>query len=131
MHSTYDRSHATRRPLLAFAAGAGLVYLSIVGCARHFEWTAFERQPTPMRTVDGQSVSLFQVPAAHVAELDRNCVACHVGAARRKVEGELRTGCVGRAAGRNPGSSLLRSGRNLRRKCRRGMRPRVLLGERA
>jgi hypothetical protein len=73
------------------AAGC-LLYVSLVGCARHFEWTPFERQPTPRRMVDGQSIPLLQVPRAHVAELDRNCVACHTDA--RDPHGTLQMACI-------------------------------------
>jgi len=92
MNTTHDRGPEPKRTLRAVVAGGCLLYLMVIGCARHFEWTAFEPQPTPQRVVDGKSMPLTQVPAAHVAALDQNCVACHVDA--RDPHGSLQMACV-------------------------------------
>src|SRR5687768_4838756 len=92
MDTTHDRGPDTKRSLRAVATGAGLLYLMVIGCARHFEWTGFEPQPTPQRVVDGKAMPLTQVPAAHVAALDQNCIACHVDA--RDPHRSLQMACI-------------------------------------
>jgi len=82
----------TTRLLAALSGVTGFVFLVILGCAEHREWTAYERVSIPEREVDGKQVSLLSMPRAEIDRLDANCVACHTNAT--DPHGSMRMACV-------------------------------------